>query len=498
MPGPRTPTPAQMASSGPSSSASASASASAGTADSANGAAGGDGHDGHDGRGGQDGRGGPGGHDGHDGGGGGHDEQDGQDGGGGRAMCPLGRLLILTGLASLGTGVFWHGLPFIAKSVHGYDQQDVLVLFTVLGGLYTAGAFTAHRLLAAIAHWASTRTVLLAGLGAQTAACGLPLVSDHPWTMWTSAIIVTGASAIAWPIVEAYLGAGRHGPAMRRAIAAFNFVWMPAMIVPVVIVGPMMDRLGATTIALLGIALLASVFLAATFPREPAEHTPESDGSTIPPNYPHLMASARILLPLGYVLSSAMSPLLPFRFDELAIELEEATPLTSSWMVARVVILVAMWFMAFWHGRWGTLLATGASLIVGFSAVMLAPNLAVLLSGFIIFGAGLGASYYAALYYGLAVGRAGVDAGGTHEGLIGVGYCIGPLAALIGTAWARYRSPAVVPDDADPAIAAAPAALAVIAVIMAAGIVFAIRPWLADRARRAAVEDAPGRASAQR
>ena len=47
-------------------------------------------------------------------------------------------------------------------------------------------------------------------------------------------------------------------------------------------------------------------------------------------------------------------------------------------------------------------------------------------------GVGMGAVYYAALYYGLAVGHADVDAGGTHEGLIGVGYCLGPLVALAG------------------------------------------------------------------
>ncbi len=57
-----------------------------------------------------------------------------------------------------------------------------------------------------------------------------------------------------------------------------------------------------------------------------------------------------------------------------------------------------------------------------------------MLAGLASLGVGLGVVYYAALYYAMAVGRAQVEAGGTHEGLIGAGYTIGPLAGLAGTA----------------------------------------------------------------
>ena len=40
-------------------------------------------------------------------------------------------------------------------------------------------------------------------------------------------------------------------------------------------------------------------------------------------------------------------------------------------------------------------------------------------------------TYYAALYYAMSVGRAKVDAGGTHEALIGGGYMFGPLVGLM-------------------------------------------------------------------
>jgi hypothetical protein len=42
----------------------------------------------------------------------------------------------------------------------------------------------------------------------------------------------------------------------------------------------------------------------------------------------------------------------------------------------------------------------------------------------------MGVTYYAALYYAMAVGRAKVVAGGKHEAFIGGGYLIGPIIGL--------------------------------------------------------------------
>ena len=51
----------------------------------------------------------------------------------------------------------------------------------------------------------------------------------------------------------------------------------------------------------------------------------------------------------------------------------------------------------------------------------------------------MGLTYYAALYYSLAVGHAAVDAGGTFEALIGFGYFGGPLLGLAARAVVRRR-----------------------------------------------------------
>ncbi|MBK9189986.1 MAG: hypothetical protein IPM33_13685 [Phycisphaerales bacterium] len=58
-----------------------------------------------------------------------------------------------------------------------------------------------------------------------------------------------------------------------------------------------------------------------------------------------------------------------------------------------------------------------------------------MIAGLACFGVGLAVTYCGAIYYALEVGQSEVDAGGTHEALIGAGYTAGPaigLAAAIG------------------------------------------------------------------
>ncbi len=42
--------------------------------------------------------------------------------------------------------------------------------------------------------------------------------------------------------------------------------------------------------------------------------------------------------------------------------------------------------------------------------------------------------YYSSLYYAMIVKNASVEAGGGHEGLIGAGFALGPVAGLVGVA----------------------------------------------------------------
>lgn len=375
-------------------------------------------------------------------------------------------VLVIVFLVSLGTGVFWHGLAFIAKHSYGFDQTRNLTLYALMGTVYTIGAFNAARVTRAIERFVSPRLVLGLTVGGQGVACVVPVVFASESALWVSAGVTTIASALTWPVLESYLTAGRHGPDMRSAISWFNMVWMPAVVVPMFAIAPLVEEHGAYGIGGVAVTSFAAVGLLGFLPARPAPHDHELASAHVTSSYPFLLRSARVLLPLSYVLSSVMSPLLPYRFEQIAIDVAWETPATATYLVMRIVVVVVMWRIPFWHGKWSTLVTAAATLVLGFAAVVLAPTLPVMLAGFVSFGIGLGIVYHAALYYGMAVGAAAVDASGTHEALIGAGYAAGPLTGLIGTA-----------------IAGPTGVVGLAAVIVGVSAVPAVRPYL--RWRRA-------------
>lgn len=359
------------------------------------------------------------------------------------APSPLGPTLVVTFLLSIGTGVFWNAIPFVAKHAYGFGLGRNLLLASVMGFIYTVGAFRSGAITRWAARWCTPRQMIAIILVVQAIACLGPVTIAHEAALWGTAAIMTFTASILWPLIEAYLTAGRHGAAMRSAIGSFNIVWMTAVAVPLLAMPPILEHhaewaIGAQT----GVSVLTLLFLVGFAPA-PAPHDPVSADHAVPPGYGELLRCARVLLPLSYFLLAAMSPILPYRFEVIGADVMQETPATATWMLVRVGCVVIMSRLAFWHGRWGTLLLGAVLMTGGFGVVVLAPRLPIMLVGFGAFGAGMGIVYYAALYYAMAVGRAEVDAGGTHEGLIGGGYTIGPLVGLAGMGIARVLIPPV-------------------------------------------------------
>ncbi len=346
-------------------------------------------------------------------------------------------VMFVTFTLSLGTGVFWHGLPFIAEQDYEFSQARNLAMFVFLGSIYTAGAFASGALLRRIVGTGtrlSLRGALMLCVGVQTAACLLPIAVDREWAVWVAAAIGTILYSFIWPIVESFVTSGRHGPAMRSALARFNLTWMPATLLPMFAMAPIIEEHGRWAIGVIALTNLPAIAALRWFAPSPQPHAHDERAVHVSAEYPLLLRSARILLPVSYLLSAAVSPLLPYRFDEIGVEEHWQTPSAATWMVARLLTALVMWRLPFWHGRWGTLLVGGVSIAAGFAGVVLAPTLAVMLGAFAVLGLGMGLIYYAAIYYAMAVGGAAVDSGGTHEGLIGAGYAVGPAACLAGTA----------------------------------------------------------------
>jgi hypothetical protein len=401
-----------------------------------------------------------------------------------RTATSLIAVLALTFFCSIATGVFWHAVSFIAKHRYGFDQTRNLTMYAMMGATYIVFAYKAGAVTRMLRQVMTPRTMVVCLLVVQALACIGPVAFAGEWTIWLAFGVSTVCLALIWPLIESYIGAGRHGPAMRSSVGWFNMIWMPAVALPLLLMPPLLERHGEWVLAAQAAVYLAAIVPLWWFAPRPGFHDPETATQHVPAEYRLLLRCARVLLPVSYVLMAAIAPILPYRFEAIrdhqaALEqapmsVEAETPVAATWMVVRFLAVVVMWRLGFWHGRWGTLLLATIAMTIGFALVVLAMSIPVMMTGFAIFGAGLGMVYYAALYYALAVGHAEVDAGGTHEALIGIGYTVGPLAGLAGTAIGSTQE-----VDGGAAI------VAIVWFIVAFGAVVAIQPYIvALRIRR--------------
>ena len=121
----------------------------------------------------------------------------------------------LTFLCSLGTGILWNALYFIAEREYGFTQRDSLLLAFLNGVLYTIVAMRAGPTVRFLERHMSARSALGLVLLVQAAMAPLVLIPSVA-VLWVSAIAMTALGALQWPIVQAYLAAGRHGADMRN------------------------------------------------------------------------------------------------------------------------------------------------------------------------------------------------------------------------------------------------------------------------------------------
>lgn len=359
---------------------------------------------------------------------------------------PLKAVLTLTFLGSLGTGAVTNGFSFIATEGLGYTRTMNLLMALVLGGSYIGGAMASGTLV----RWMSDRgnrmtprgllAVVLVVIGS---VCFLPLLAQRlapsmlEASLWVLILIFSPMTGILWPIVESYVSGGRREKVLRSAIGKFNIVWAGALVVTFWGMAPLLEHRPFVILAVLGGAQLFMCVVLRWFPAYPPRHL-DLDHEPVPRDYARLLTLFRVLLIASYIVLSALSPLLPIVENRLGVPVHWMTPIASAWLTSRVLVFFLLERWHGWHGRWSMPWIGLGLMLIGFASCMLSPMLpstagtVMLIAALCITGCGIAITYYGALYYAMAVGNSEVDAGGTHEAMIGVGYTLGPLCGLAG------------------------------------------------------------------
>ena len=324
---------------------------------------------------------------------------------------------------------------FYTSDTLGLSDRANLWIALGLGIAYTAGALCSHR----AATWIRERGLLAAVLAAQVLCHGMMFRYSDGVPLVTGILAVAWLNGLKWPVIESYIAAGRSPSAASESIGRFNIAWSTAVPVSMVAAGPVIAFHPSGLFVLAGVASVASLLLLVRLPAAPL-HLPPDHPERPPPDQ---VASCRALLVSGrwsmlnsYALLFLLSPLLPGVFDRLGVPLIFAPALVGLIDLMRVATFALMRKWVGWHGKSWPLIASLPALPVGFFLILFGNEVWMVLCGELLFGIAAGASYYAALYYAMLVENAAVAAGGDHEGLIGLGFSLGPVAGLAGIALA--------------------------------------------------------------
>ncbi len=366
-------------------------------------------------------------------------------------ITPLWAILGFTFLNSVGSAVVYAGVFFLAKAQYGFTQRDNFVLALLYGMTYIPAALGVGTLLRRLTRaGVQPRTVLGVIMLGMAGLCVLPWSAQalglvgtgegaSAWPIWLAVGLYSPLSGMLWPIVESFLAGGRTDRQLRGDIGKFNIAWSSSLVVTLLVMGPLVEQYALWILNGLAVVHLSCLLVLRGFHPAPGEHAHEKHHA--PRVYRQLLAFLRLMLPVSFMFVSTLSPYVPFALEQLKLAKQYHTPFVAIWYAARVGTFFAMERWHGWHGKWSVPVAGAVVLMGSFAVLVAAPMLLETASALIVFGIGLvgfgigvGVIYCAALYYAMEVGSDGVDAGGMHETLIGIGYSVGPVCGLLGLA----------------------------------------------------------------
>ena len=346
--------------------------------------------------------------------------------------CSLAAVLSSVAILSTCGGAAVTGMAFITRVAYNYSDERNLYLQLIAGVVYVAAALLIGPIVRMVKkrgiHLSrrSALSLLLIFWGAGYIIAGL-LHSDAGFLLgYCLSAIASGAS---WPLIEAFLSGGRSGKNLRETIGRFNITWSSAMPLGIWGLGLVIEFAPLLAMTVLGFIVFTALFPVSRFTPEPPAHL--EGHYAFDPVYRPLLASLRAMLPLSVLLVFVINPIAPTLAENVGLSTRQGVLLISAMHVFRVFTFIVMRKWHGWHGRWRTPVVSTTLLFGGFAAVLLGRHWLVMFLGLSAFGTALGAIYYAALYYALTIGKSEVEAGGLHEALIGCGFFLGPIVALV-------------------------------------------------------------------
>ncbi len=399
-------------------------------------------------------------------------------------MSLLRRLLLFTFIESVGTIFIERGEMFLTKDVLHFSDTTNLWLALLFGAGYAAGSLSSHK----VAQRVGEKRLVQACLAGQIVVCTAMGFLLDPVVIFVGSALLAAMYGLKWAVTESYVSAGLDSRQTANVIGIFNITWSGAVPVALLPSG-MIIRLWQPGLFYLPVFIsLVSWWLMRPVPASPLHRElpePNVESRAVARRTAGLLAFSRWQLLGSYALLWILAALTPGVFKRLGYDVRLQTVLAAILDTMRVAGFYLLYRTIRWHGRFGPLFAGMLLMPLGFALVLLAPNVmamlggqaavgtAVALGGEMLYGLAAAMVYYAALYYAMVHTNAAVHGGGSHEGVIGLGFTLGPAAGLLGAAVASAVGGLTY------------GTLIVVAPLVAAGMIGSVRAYRATRAAAA-------------
>ena len=349
---------------------------------------------------------------------------------------------VLEALNSLGTTYYFYYLYFFTEKEFAFTKGQNLALAAGLGLTYGISSIVGGR----FAQKRGYFSALKLGLGLMCV-----LMASGAWVRPLLAQIVimaaaTFAMALTWPALEALVSEGESPQRLQRNIGIYNIIWAGFGAVAYFSGGALINAGGFRAMFLVPAAIQAlQLAFAWRLERSGAtaawqgtgagahpvleEDDREKQRSPVSPAM--FLKMAWLANPFAYLAIQTVVAVIPALAQRLGLSVVWAGIICSVWLFVRTASFALLWLWDGWHYRFRWLMTAYATMALSFVAMLIAPNLAVLLIAQTLFGLSLGLIYYSSLYYSMHVGDTKGEHGGFHEAMIGAGSCAGPAVGAL-------------------------------------------------------------------
>ncbi len=354
---------------------------------------------------------------------------------------PKGTVYAATALSTIATFYHFSYLFFLLRDRYSFDNRLNLRVAALHGAIYVFAAWQGGRFAERRGYTAS----LTAGFVGLFLCMVVGALVSSAAALLAVMAVYTIVLLLVWPALEALAIADEPPERVPHLVGLYNLTWSGSAALAYFTGGPLYDRIGARMIfGIPAVIFLVQLVFLFWLSRRPASASPRpvADVAAVVSSMPDdfrgspersvtFLRLAWLANPLSYMAIYTLLAVMPGLAASLGLTPTQVGLFCSIWFFARLGSFILLWQWPGWHYRFRFLAGGYASLMASFLAILLAPNLAVLVIAQVAFGASAGLTYYSSLFYSMDLSEAKAEHGGLHEAGVGVGICAGPL---VGTA----------------------------------------------------------------